>query len=198
MIPVYPDCIPTRWDWRLITNTQRFTSPLNGSQQFNPLPGSIWSVRMNYRALKGEKLARIRAFLAELGGPSARCYVPLIDAKRPRGQASANARVNGSQQLGRQISTHTWPANTVKLLLQGDYVQIGDHVYMVTRDVDSDAAGRAELQIAPALRTPAQHNQDVIVINPACIMRLKDDNQIAWRYSTSQYAALNIEFIEAI
>lgn len=79
---------------------------------------------------------------------------------------TTSAVVAASSQTGPGYYTKGWPASTNGLLLQDDWVQIGNQLNKVVAPVNSDAAGRAYLQLAYPFRTAPSDNDPVIIHEP--------------------------------
>lgn len=69
-------------------------------------------------------------------------------------------------QTGPGYYTKGWPASTNGLLLMDDWVQIGNQLNKVVAPVNSDAAGKAYLQLAYPQRTAPSDNDPVIIHQP--------------------------------
>jgi len=72
----YPnDVLPTSTEWQLVTNTQSFTSPLNGATQTIELPGAKWSAVLNYQDLESDEASKLRGFLLQGRGSVNKFYM---------------------------------------------------------------------------------------------------------------------------
>ena len=63
---------PSKIEWRLITATQTFESPLTGSVATHELPGARWGVRLTYSSLTGEEAQILQGFLFSQRGAAGR------------------------------------------------------------------------------------------------------------------------------
>lgn len=183
---------PTRVDLSLQTNTQTFTSALDGSDQMAVLPGARWVATVTFPRLRGASARALRAFLAALAGPAGRFYLPVFDQPAAAGSASGSGVVSGAGQTGSSLVTSGWTASQTGLLLAGDYIQVGNALHMVTADVDSDGSGAATLSIAPPLRTSPADLAPIVTASPACVMALADDQQAAWAVQSPDIYAFTL------
>ena len=95
-------------------------------------------------------------------------------------QTTTTAIASGtSQALTGGLYTKGWPVSTNGLLLPGDQVQIGNQLLIVTSAVNSDAAGLAFLQTAPALRSAPADNTPIIINQPMGKFFLEADS-LGW------------------
>jgi len=86
-------------------------------------------------------------------------------AKDPSVMSGFTPLVNGPDQIGSEINTNGWPPSELGVLKKGDWISIGDRLFTVTLDVDSDTAGNAELSIWPFARGGLADNA-VISLGP--------------------------------
>lgn len=99
---------------------------------------------------------------------------PTLD-KAQKGVATGTPLINGASQSGTTIATDGWTANTTGILKAGDWIQIGNHLYMVTQDADSGATtGPASLEIWPQLRTVPADNDPITLSNPKGLFRMME------------------------
>ncbi len=127
---------------------------------------------------------------------SASDYVPTAGTARVRG---AGARVDGNAVAGNTLATWNWQPNLANILRAGDYVAfdtaMGRALHMVLADVNSDANGRAVLQLEPPLRTPPPDNTALITSSASCIMALNEAS-INWQVDAQGVYRLAFSAIE--
>ena len=90
----------------------------------------------------------------------------------PRGTATGTPLVNGASQTGEDLITDGWTINITNILRAGDYVQIGDVLYMNTVDVNSNGSGQATLSLWPELRSSPADNAALTVNSAKGLFRL--------------------------
>ncbi|WP_133125796.1 hypothetical protein [Thalassospira marina] len=90
--------------------------------------------------------------------------------------ASGNPVVDGANQKGGVLATAGWTANVSGILLAGDYIGLGDgadaRMYRVLRDVDSDAGGKASIDIWPRINVPPGNLAPIEIDNPQTVFYL--------------------------
>lgn len=88
------------------------------------------------------------------------------------GTANGIPKVVGLTASGsNSINTDGWEANQNKLLLAGDYIQIGSQVFRITEDALSDADGKATLKVIPAVRAPLANDSEIEAKEPKFTMK---------------------------
>jgi hypothetical protein len=111
--------------------------------------------------------------------------VPLIDNS-----------VSGCNQTGAQLlNTKGWAASAFRLLLPGDYVQVGYRLHRNLDVVNSDASGKATLSLWPSLREGPVDSTAVILNNPQGLFR-RADNKRTWSADITRLSRLSFPFAE--
>lgn len=190
--------VPNALDMALQSNTQIFTSELNGATQTSALPGDKWVATLTFANRSGEEARKIRAFVAALRGRSGRFYFTPFDHRTPDGVATGAPLVKGGSQSGAELVIDGCTPNVTGWLLAGDYFQVGNELKLVTEDIDTDASGNATLKFVPPLRTSPPDNDPITTSNPKCIMMLSDDQQSRHQVQPGHIYALSISCEEAL
>ncbi len=78
----------------------------------------------------------------------------------PNGLGTANIMVVGAGQVGNEVLTDGWPADTEDCVVVGDVISIAGEVavYMVTATADSNGSGEVLIGVNPPLRTSPANN----------------------------------------
>lgn len=194
-LPTTPDFRTSRFS--LVTNTQRFMSPLTGSVQTRELPGARWSASFTLPPMKRGQAAAWQAALAKLRGGANRFLACDPDARTPRGIAIGTPRVRGAGQTGSTLTTDGWKANVLVILRAGDYVSFTNgaghaELHMVVVDAPTTSAGIATLAIEPPIRSAPADDAAITIQSAACEMALIDDEQAAW--DADQMSVYGISF----
>lgn len=164
-------------EWLLKSNTQQFTSELNGSVQTVALPGDKWTASLTFSNRTGREARQIYTFVASLRGRSGRFYLTPHDHYEPAGPAGGTPLVKGALQTGTTLLIDGCTPSITNWLEVGDFFQIGNELKMLTADASTNVAGETTLHFVPPLRTSPADNSAIITSNPTCIMALADDNQ---------------------
>lgn len=192
---------PSSWSWKLIGNTQSFSSPLTGSTQTLELPGSRWWLKFGYEKLRQDDARVFDAFLASMRGMAGRVLIAPIQAEARRGVATGTPVVIGTGQTGRSLATSGWTPSTPLILRVGDYFSVptpsGPELKILTADAASDADGKAMLAFEPPLRGSPVNGAALNISAPVCPMRMLDVDQGELSLNAPYYSSWTGEFVEA-
>ena len=133
----------------LMTNTQRFVSPLDGTSQTRELPGAKWRGTYTLPPMPRAVAAPWLAALAKLRGGANRFKEGDPDCRTARGVATGTPLVNGAAQAGASLITDGWTAGQTGILLAGDYIEFTNgngnaELHLVVADTNSDGAGQRD------------------------------------------------------
>ena len=82
------------------------------------------------------------------------------------------------------------------MLAQGDYIQIDDHLAMVTKDLNS---GGTVIEFEPPIVHDAENGTVVDVKSPSVIMRMIDDSQVNFaKANYSHNEPISFEAVQAL
>jgi hypothetical protein len=96
----------------------------------------------------------------------------------PMGSALGVPVVDGSSNAGRVVDSRGWTANTSGILKAGDRIQIGNCLYQITKDVDSDSSGEAPLLIWPRLRATPADGSTIVTSSPKGLFVLSNPDLV--------------------
>lgn len=170
--------IPSSSDWRLISNTAAFASPLNGTTRTLSRGGDRWACTLTFNVMTQDNSAVLRAFLANLRGQTHRVVLP-DHAYKKRGIQTAAILVNGGSQTGSTLVCDGASAGITNALRAADLIQVGNYLHMVTADANSDGSGNLTLSIVPPLRASPADNATVSVGTPTARFLLTG-NTVGW------------------
>lgn len=91
-----------------------------------------------------------------------------------------------------QLVTSGWPASKYRLLLPGDYIQLGYRLYRNLDQVSSDSSGNATLNIWPSIRELVPAGTPLQFANTQGLFRRADNSQ-AWS-SDAETGLISISF----
>lgn len=169
---LYPSSLETSVEFNNIVHT----SPYNKSEQIEERPGDRWVFKFSYDDLDKTEARQLQAFLLSLRGVAGRFYAKDYAFFDIQGDISGSPKVDGSLNAGSVCKIKDAPRNR-NIFHTGDYVKISGRLHMITRPVRSDASGKAELPIAPPMRTVPLDNSTVEYRDFTVTCRLKDNNQ---------------------
>jgi hypothetical protein len=147
---------PSRAEWGLKSNTQVFTSPLNGSVQTMELMGARWTGSFSWDTLQEADAALLQAFLVKLRGQANRFTLWPYHRPQPRGTiALASVTVSGAvAQLAATLNLAACGAGAT--LKAGDYFAVAGELKMATADFTANGAGlMSSVTFEPPVRAVA-------------------------------------------
>lgn len=172
-------------------------SPYTGQQQSYAHQGQFWRADITLPPMRRAQAEPWIATLLQLNGRRGTFRMGDISASAPRGVATGTPLVNGSAQSGQVLITDGWSVSTPNILMAGDYLQIGDHLYKNLFDVSSDAAGAATLDIWPRLRSVPADNAPITLNNPMGLFRMVQ-NDMPWEVGAGAIFQMSFSAVEAI
>ena len=90
----------------------------------------------------------------------------------------------------RVLATKGWAVNEVGLLVPGDFFQLGTELKMVTRSVDSDGAGLANIDFEPPLRVSPADLAALTTSEPVGKFRFTDQFIAGWETTNHPFYRL--------
>jgi hypothetical protein len=118
--------------------------------------------------------------------------------KAPRGTALGAPAVDGSVAMSagsNTLYTYGWSASQNGLLLPGDYLQQGYRLHRVIDPVNSDANGKASINIWPSLREVPTNGTPLTLTNAKGLFRLAS-NQNKWSADYTKLSNLSFGVTE--
>jgi hypothetical protein len=110
--------------------------------------------------------------------------------------------VDGSSTSNNPIAakllyTKGWIPNQIRLLMPGDYFQVGYRLYMVTGQapVNSDADGKAQISVFPSLRDTPPDATPLVLENPVGLFRMAK-NKRDWHTAVTRFTTISFPILE--
>jgi hypothetical protein len=107
--------------------------------------------------------------------------------------------VYGAGQSGGSLVTSGWSPSAYAFKA-GDLFHydttLGRTLHMVLDDIEADAFGRATLTIEPPIRTAPANAAALTIVNPSCVMRLKDNQAGAVSFQPGRWGRGALSMIE--
>ncbi|RZU39325.1 hypothetical protein [Edaphobacter modestus] len=143
-------------DWSATTAVATVTSVFTGQVQVQRWPGAdMWSGTCTLPPMTRAQAAPWRAALQQLQGMQNAFQIgdPLIPT--PQGNPQGAPAVDSSTPVSAgstSLPTLGWVPSQINLLLPGDIIQVGFRMHTVLDPVNSDANGKAVINVWPSLR----------------------------------------------
>lgn len=157
-------------NWRKLDVSVDVASPFTGQSQVIVFPGQWVEVTLTLIAMRRDEAQDWSGWLTSLKGPAGTFLLGDPLRPTPLGSASVAAGVplvKGAGQTGNTLLIDGLPLSATNYFKRGDLFNLGTgadtELYEIQKDVSSDGAGEATLDIWPNLRTSPANNAAVVV-----------------------------------
>lgn len=203
MTITFPLSLPTSigldsFHMRLSVSAAVLRSPWTFKTQVQEHRGQLWMIDASIPPCPREMAEPWIAFLETLKGPVGTFLIGDPWGKTPRGVAGGTPQIDGAGQTGEVLATKAWTPSTAGILKAGDCIQIGQRLYKVKKDADSDGAGKASLDIMPRLRESPGNNDAIVVNSPVGLFRLNDSETPLFELDGDRLYSISFTAVEAI
>jgi len=201
---------------------------INGAEQVVRSGAGRWRATMEFPVAKEEWILSFRAFVAEIGGRSGECEVPVLDLYAPSdingkrlspydtatlGSGQSAHLLHDGAGLGQHEPTHVTlyenaalRATRIKLTAgpswtvprPGQYFGINSRLYIATHSYRATEQDPWTVGFRPPLRAAASAGDRVITDRPVCTMRLAKDDTGELELRFARWGRATLEFVEAI
>jgi hypothetical protein len=156
-------------------------SPFTMQTQTQTWPGADWwEATISLPTMRRAQASTWLAFLAQTRGRECVFMVGDPSATAPLGFPRGIPVVNGSilginPPTSTVLYTRGWIPSTHRLLLPGDYLQVGARLYLCLDNVFSDSSGDAGINIWPSIRETPPDGTPINFSRPQGLFRLSDN-----------------------
>lgn len=197
----FPINIPTNVNIHTFKMTPRNavvmdSSPFTGHQQVQSFGGEWWECSVSLPLMNRAEAEEWMSFINLLRGPTYTFLMGDPDGATPRGVGTGTILVDGGSQTGTAIDLKGFTTSTTNILRAGDYLQIGNNLYKVLTDTDSDSSGLATVDIFPRIRTSPADEASVTVSGAKGIWRLKPGS-VSFTSGYDSMYSISFDCIEA-
>lgn len=195
---IWPDDIRfRRCEFELERNLHTFEGPFHAGQQQGSYAGAMWQAEIELAFLNRQQAGQVIGLLANHGQSG--ILLPDTVHSEPLGVGGGWPVTDGINQ-GALLTIREAPESVPGWLLAGDLVQVGQHMHLLTDDVDTDEQGRCQLRITPYLRRLPQDGTPVITRGCACLMQLEASQTLPRRVSPGKryLSELKLSFREVV
>ena len=178
-MPTFPLSLPTVTGlasiaWQKESVVARSQSIFSLKSKVYDWSGKRWSAVVGLPTMAATEWRDWEAFFLSLNGPEGTFWLgPTLD-KTARGVATGTPLINGGSQSGQSIVSDGWTISQTGILKAGDWLQIGNYLYRVLEDVNSDGSGNCTFEVWPNLRAAPDDDDPITVANPKGLFRLEE------------------------
>jgi hypothetical protein len=156
----------------------RVESNFTFQEQVHDFDGDGWAVSGTLPLMNKNIAEDYTAFFISLRGKVGTFLFPIPMAEQ-RGAVSGSPLVDGASQTGRALNVKSLTPNITNIFKAGDWIQLGtgstSSLHKVLVNANSDASGKATIDIFPKIRTSPADNAAIEIDNPKIHLRLLDD-----------------------
>jgi len=154
----------------------------------------IWSVQIP--PLNQTQASDWEAFFLALNGVYGTFTLGDPTRTAPRGTGNGTPVVDGAgQQRSKTLTTRGWAANE-RVLMAGDYFQLGTRLHRSMQHVDSDGSGEAIIDLFPRVRDVLVDGTAITLNNTVGVWKLSQAPQ--WSVQEAQIYGFAFQCKEAI
>jgi hypothetical protein len=184
------------WDPQELVAVNR--SPFTGQTQTYDWGAAWWEGHVSFPPMSRMGFDYWTAFLAECRGPVNAFSLGDPRARVPKGAPAGTPVVSGAGQTGFSLVTRGWRPSASRLLLPGDFIQIGYRMYKVMDQVNADSSGDATISLFPNLRDQPADGAAIQCENCKGLFTLKDATGNKYSTNVGNYGLTGFAIKEAI
>lgn len=184
------------WDMQEVVSANR--SPFTGQTQTYDWQNSWWEGQVSFPPMRRLSFDAWTAFLAQCRGQTNAFSLGDPKAAMPKGSPAGAPVVSGAAQTGYSLVTRGWVAQRSRLLMAGDFIEIGRRLYKILDQVNSDASGNATLAVWPNLRDQPADGAAIKCSNCKGLFTLKNSSGNKFSTNAANYGLAGFAIKEAI
>lgn len=190
-------------NWRAMDVIAITRSPFTLREETQAFDGDAWGCDVDLPPMDRIEADAWIAWALALRGRLGTFHLGDPTAKTPKGIATGTPLVDGTQAAAsRTLATKGWTTSTTGILKAGDFIELGSgatrRLHRVLKDANADGAGKATLDIWPALRLEgAANNAAIVTANCAGTFRLAT-NAREWSVGEAKIYGLSFSAVEAL
>lgn len=173
-------------------------SPYDGSSETLQSAFKVWFFEGSLVPLDKDDAGPIRSFLIQLDGKANRTKLLLPDATESSTGYTGTGVTSGALSGGEaSVATGGWTPGAA-VAMEGDPVNIGDELKILTSNVVADGSGNATLTFGPTMRG-ALSSGAVVRVSDNYLWAVSDDDDIAsWNITAPVEHGIAMKFVEDV
>lgn len=196
--PTLTRAAPGSWEFGLKSNTQVFTSPLNGAVQTMEMLGARWTAAFQWQNLQGADADKVKTLVTQVRGQANRIALWPYQRPVPAGTINlAGVTVNGAvAQLANTLNLSGCGAG--KTLLEGDYFSVAGELKRVSTGGTADGSGNlAGVTFEPPVRASAGWaNAAAVTTNAPTALFIPSDPHLKWMDRAGPFTDCAFDLVE--
>ncbi len=187
--------------WEMNDSVALVTSPFTKQTQAQQWPGADWlSGTMSFPPLSQTAADQVISFLMQCRGMAVPFQLGDPLKKRPLGHTTGVPLVDGTVAASNaagttQLQTRGWLPNSHRVLVPGDWLQIGYRLHRNLDIANADANGNASLNIFPSLREQPADATPLVLHDTQGLFRLAS-NKRTWSADVTRLSSVSFPIME--
>jgi hypothetical protein len=178
-------------DWLMNNIVGTVPNQFTGKEWVQNWGAGFWSAVVTMPPMSRVQAGAWTAFMAQCSGPNAVFLFGDGLGTTPQGSAVGTPVTVGSFQQPYALATTGWTASQFAVLSPGDWIQIGNRLYMVMDQTSTDSSGNAAFAIWPNWREQPANGTAIITQGAQGLFRMKNNVQ---KYSVSYLRTYSLSF----
>jgi hypothetical protein len=197
-LPTLSRSAPPSVEWGLKSNTQVFTSPLNGAVQTMELIGARWTASFTWQNLDEADASDLQAVLLQARGQANRLSQYAYHRPVPRGTIALASVTLGASvaQLANSCTLNGCGAGAT--ILAGDYISVAGELKMITADATANGSGVATgVTFEPMVRAVAGWSSGAsVTTNKPTATFILADPHVRWTTGRALRTDVPVDLVE--
>lgn len=173
-------------------------SPFSYVSQVQQFAGQLWFADVTLAPMNRASAESWISFLLKLNGREGTFLLGDPSKATPRGSVPGTPLVKGAGQTGQTLLTDGWTTSQTGVLKAGDMIQIGQRIYSVLVDADSNGSGESTLDIWPRLRESPSDNATIITSSCVGLFRLANNSNTIYNANADLNYTISFSAEEAL
>ena len=187
-----------KFDYEMVRASFSMSSPYTGRSQILQSPYAVWMVEGDLIPYEKTKVGPMKSWVMQLAGKANRTKLLLPDANLNSLGTTQVGTVKTTAASGSTSITAQGYTPSTTLAEEGDYVNIGDELKVITSVYTSDGAGEETFTFAPPLRNEQTAGTSVRLHDNFLWVRAAEDNIASWSIKAPLEHAIKLKFVEDV
>ena len=173
-------------------------SPYTGRTQILQSPYAVWMVEGGLIPYEKTNVGPIKSWLMKMSGKANRTKLLLPDANlNSLGTTQVGTLKSAASSGATSVTVEGYTPSTA-LASEGDFVNIGDELKVITSTYTSDGSGEETFTFEPPLRNDQTLGTVVKLHDNFLWVRAAEDNIAAWSITSPVEHAIELKFVEDV
>ena len=155
----------------------------------------LWQMKLSF-AVQPRNVSELRYQMEALDGGAGSVLVD--DPSYMRTSTLVILANGGASALAQSLPTDGWPISTSNVVRAGQYVQVGNRLYVLSSSGSSNGSGQVTLQFTTPLTDAVADNEAVTISHPRVVMRADNTDSRGSRSAEQGHWSIEFDLIEQV